>query len=84
MRTLAAHVCNFHCNGVSDLALNRSVPRIHQRQDLLGGTDVHAGHLAAKSVERNYAVIRNCGESCRDRSVVQKEYRNLIRRQPLD
>src|ERR1700704_1409523 len=35
---------------------------------------MYAGHLAAESVERNYAVIRNRGETCCYRSAVQKEY----------
>src|SRR5260370_5971782 len=56
MRALAAHVGSFQGNRVGYLALNRKIPRIHGRQDLLGGADVSAGNIAAYGGERDQAV----------------------------
>src|SRR5713101_2541147 len=78
VRTLAAHEGDLRRNGVGDLMLHRSITSIHQWQELLVWIFLYDDAATAESTEGNYAVGRHGGESCRDRSAVQKEHRNLV------
>jgi len=83
VRPFVTYVRDLRRDAVGNLTLNGKVPRIQGWQYLLGRTNVRAGHQETESSlvqagERNLTVSWDRGEGGRNRSLCQREHRNVI------